>query len=95
MEPPRKAGRPLPVEDPAELYSYDSLDSFLTVFWLVQEVLVERDDWARIAFESLVDAAAHGLVLLETAPGGVNGPGAATPGPCTAPEGASRTGVNR
>lgn len=34
-------------------------------------------------------------VLLETAPGGVNGPGAATPGPCTAPEGASRTGVNR
>lgn len=61
VELARKAGRPLPVEDPAELYSYDSLDSFLTVFWLVQLVLVERDDWARIANESLVDAAAHGL----------------------------------
>jgi adenosine deaminase len=57
----RKAGRPLPVDDPAELYRYDSLDTFLAVFWLVQETLVTRDDWARIAYESLVDAAAHGL----------------------------------
>jgi adenosine deaminase len=61
IELARKAGRPLPVDDPQVLYQYDSLDSFLTVFWLVQEVLVERDDWARIAYESLVDAAAHGL----------------------------------
>jgi adenosine deaminase len=57
----RKAGRPLPVDDPGELYSYDSLDSFLAVFWLVQETLVTGDDWARIAYESLVDGAAHGL----------------------------------
>ncbi len=57
----RKAGRPLPVEDPTELYQYDSLDSFLSIFWLVQETLVDRDDWSRIAYESLVDAAAHGL----------------------------------
>lgn len=56
-----KAGRPLPVDDPAELYRYDSLDSFLAVFWLVQETLVSPDDWARIAYESLVDGAAHGL----------------------------------
>lgn len=56
-----KAGRPLPVDDPAELYRYDSLDSFLAVFWLVQETLVDREDWARIAYESLVDGAAHGL----------------------------------
>ena len=56
-----KAGRPLPVDDPAELYRYDSLDSFLAIFWLVQETLVERDDWARIAYESLIDGAAHGL----------------------------------
>jgi adenosine deaminase len=61
IELARKAGRPLPVDDPRELYRYDSLDSFLAVFWLVQEVLVDRDDWARIAYESLVDAAAHGL----------------------------------
>ena len=57
----RAAGRPLPVDDPDLLYRYDSLDSFLAVFWLIQELLRTRDDWARIAHESLVDAAAHGL----------------------------------
>lgn len=56
-----KAGRPLPVDDLADLYRYDSLDSFLAVFWLVQETLVTPEDWARIAYESLVDGAAHGL----------------------------------
>jgi adenine deaminase len=56
-----KAGRPLPVDDPTRLYRYDSLDSFLAVFWLVQETLVSPDDWARVAYESLVDGAAHGL----------------------------------
>ena len=61
VELARAAGRSLPVDDPHELYSYDSLDSFLAVFWLVQEVLATPDDWARIAFESLVDGAAHGL----------------------------------
>jgi adenosine deaminase len=61
LELAAKAGRPLPVDDPAELYRYDSLDSFLAVFWLVQETLVERDDWARIAYESLIDGAACGL----------------------------------
>ena len=61
VELARKAGRPLPVDDPEELYRYDSLDSFLSIFWLVQETLVSRDDWARIAYESLIDGAAHGL----------------------------------
>jgi adenosine deaminase len=61
VELAHKAGRPLPVDDPAELYRYDSLDSFLAIFWLVQETLVSRDDWARIAYESLIDGAAHGL----------------------------------
>jgi adenosine deaminase len=61
VELARKAGRPLPVADPRELYRYDSLDSFLAVFWLVQEVLLEPADWARVAYESLVDASAHGL----------------------------------
>jgi adenosine deaminase len=56
-----KAGRPLPVDDPADLYRYDSLDSFLAVFWLVQETFVTPEDWERIAYESLVDAAADGL----------------------------------
>jgi adenine deaminase len=57
----RKAGRPLPVDDPIELYRYDSLDGFLAIFWLVQETLETRDDWARIAYESIIDGAAHGL----------------------------------
>jgi adenosine deaminase len=61
VELARKAGRPLPVDEPHELYRYTSLDSFLAVFWLVQEVLIDRGDWARIAYESLVDGAAHGL----------------------------------
>jgi adenosine deaminase len=61
VELARKAGRPLPATDPTELYHYDSLDSFLAIFWLVQETLAEPDDWARIAYESLVDGAAHGL----------------------------------
>ena len=61
VELARKAGRPLPVADPTDLYTYDSLDSFLSIFWLVQETLTDREDWARVADESLRDAAAHGL----------------------------------
>ncbi len=61
MELAHKAGRPLSVEDPTELYRYDSLDGFLAIFWLVQETLSTRGDWARIAYESIVDGAAHGL----------------------------------
>jgi adenosine deaminase len=66
VELARTAGRPLPVEDPAELYRYDSLDSFLTIFWLVQELLTTREDWTRIAYESLVDGWAHGVRYRET-----------------------------
>lgn len=61
LELARKAGRPLAVEDPAELYRYTSLDTFLAIFWQVQETLTEPADWERIAYESLVDAAPHGL----------------------------------
>jgi adenosine deaminase len=66
VELARKAGRPLPVADPADLYRYDSLDSFLAIFWLVQETLIEPADWARVAYESLIDGAAHGLRYRET-----------------------------
>jgi adenosine deaminase len=62
----RKHGRRLPSDDPTELYRYHSLDSFLEIFWLVQELIGDRDDWARIAFESVVDAAPHGLRYRET-----------------------------
>ena len=58
VELARKNGVTLPTEDPSELYRYDSLDSFLDVFWLVQSLLVDADDWERAAYESLIDAAA-------------------------------------
>ena len=62
----RKNGRKLPVEDPRDLYTYEDLNGFLSIFWLVQECLGDRDDWARLARESVVDGAAHGLVYRET-----------------------------
>jgi adenosine deaminase len=61
LELARKNGRSLPTDDPTELYRYTSLNSFLEIFWLVQELLADRDDWARAAYESIVDAAALGL----------------------------------
>jgi len=57
----RKHGTRLPSDDPTELYRYDSLDSFLEIFWLVQSLIGDREDWARVAYESVVDAAPHGL----------------------------------
>lgn len=56
-----KNGRALRSEDPTELYRYSSLNSFLEIFWLVQELLADRDDWARVGYESIVDSAPHGL----------------------------------
>jgi adenosine deaminase len=61
LELARKNGRELPTDDPTELYRYTSLNSFLAIFWLVQELLADREDWARAAYESVVDAAPHGL----------------------------------
>jgi len=66
VELARKNGIPLPSADPTELYRYSSLDTFLQVFWLVQETLGTPEDWARLAYESVVDGAAHGLVYRET-----------------------------
>ncbi len=59
-------GIDLPSSDPAALYRYDSLDGFLKVFWLVQSTLATRDDWARLAYESVIDGAAHGLMHRES-----------------------------
>jgi adenosine deaminase len=61
VELARKNGRSLPTQDPTELYRYTSLNSFLEIFWLVQSLLADPDDWARAAYESIVDAAPHGL----------------------------------
>ncbi|HVM24818.1 MAG TPA: adenosine deaminase [Candidatus Limnocylindrales bacterium] len=61
VELARKHGRTLPTEDPTELYRYTSLDSFLEIFWLVQSLIGDREDWARVGYEATVDAAGHGL----------------------------------
>lgn len=60
-----KSGRELGTADSRDLYRYNSLDGFLKVFWLAQSCLTSRDDWARLAYESVVDGAAHGLVYRE------------------------------
>ena len=57
----RKHGRELPSEDPTDLYRFSSLNSFLEIFWLVQSLIGDRDDWARVAHEATLDAAPHGL----------------------------------
>jgi adenosine deaminase len=66
VELARENGIPLPTADPTVLYRYTSLDTFLEVFWLVQSTLGRPQDWARLAYESVVDGAAHGLVYRET-----------------------------
>jgi adenosine deaminase len=55
----------LPDGDIRDLYRYGSLDEFLNVFWLVQSVLRDRDDWARLGYESVLDSAAAGRVYAE------------------------------
>lgn len=61
----RANGVRLPTADPTELYRYDSLDGFLEIFWLVQSTLASRADWARLAYEAVVDSAGHGVVHQE------------------------------
>lgn len=59
-------GIALPTSDLEDLYRYHSLDEFLSVFWLVQSCLRTRDDWGRLAYESVVDSARHGRVYAES-----------------------------
>jgi adenosine deaminase len=61
VELARKHGRELPSDDPTDLYRFTSLNSFLEIFWLVQSLIGDREDWARVAYEATVDAAPHGL----------------------------------
>lgn len=61
VELARKHGRELPTDDPTDLYRFSSLNSFLEIFWMVQSLIGDPDDWARVAYEATVDAAPHGL----------------------------------
>jgi adenosine deaminase len=66
VELARRNGIGLPTVNLDELYRYDWLDSSLRIFWLGQSTLAARDDWARLAYESVVDGAAHGVVYRES-----------------------------
>jgi adenosine deaminase len=61
-----RSGRALPRTDPDALYRFTSLDDFLDLFWLAQACLETRADWARLAYESVIDGAAHGVVYRES-----------------------------
>jgi adenosine deaminase len=61
-----KNGQALPVPRVEDLYTYDSLNGFLKVFWFVQALLETPEDWERAAYESVVDAAPFGLRYRET-----------------------------
>jgi adenosine deaminase len=58
-------GIALPVGDPTDLYRYDDLTGFLEVFWLIQSLLADAPSWERLAYESAVDGAPHGLIYRE------------------------------
>ena len=62
----KKNGRRLPVDHIEDLYTFDSLNGFLAIFWFVQEMLADSGDWERAAYESIVDAVPHGLRYRET-----------------------------
>lgn len=55
----------LPEPDLSRWYDYDDLTDFLAVFGTVCSVLVDADDYRRLAYESIEDAAAAGIVHTE------------------------------
>jgi len=55
-----KHGVPLGVDDPDDLYTYDSLADFLNAFGTVCSAFVESQDFHRLAYEAAEDAAAAG-----------------------------------
>jgi adenosine deaminase len=55
----RKHGIPLPTDDVDRLYDYESIYEFLKIFAMVSSTLIEQEDFARAAYESIED----GMVL--------------------------------
>jgi adenosine deaminase len=62
----RKNGVPFPVEDPEDLYTFRDLNHFLEIFGVVCTSLVSKEDYRRLAYESLEDAADSGVRYRET-----------------------------
>ena len=51
----------LPVEDPAELFQFTSLNQFLSIYDVICASLQTADDFRRITYEALEDGAAAGV----------------------------------
>jgi len=51
----RKHGVRLPTEDADKLYDYDTIYAFLEVFRLVSSSFIDREDFARMSYETLED----------------------------------------
>jgi len=56
----RKHGVPLPTDDVDRLYDYDSIYEFLKIFAMVSSTLIDREDFARAAYESIEDGVTLG-----------------------------------
>jgi adenosine deaminase len=56
-----KNGIDFPVEDPADLYTFSSLNQFLEIYDVVCRSLVTADDFRRITYEALEDAVNAGV----------------------------------
>jgi adenosine deaminase len=56
----RKHGTGLPTDDVGSLYEYQTIYEFLEIFALVSSTLIDREDFARAAYESLTDGVSLG-----------------------------------
>ena len=61
----RRDGIALPVEDPRDMFTYRDLAHFLDVYQLVCSVYRTQDDFRRLAYEALSDAASSGVRYIE------------------------------
>lgn len=59
----RKHGVALPTDDIDRLYDYDSIYEFLEIFAMVSSTLIDAEDFARVAYESLQDGARLGNLV--------------------------------
>ena len=57
----RENGVKLPVDDPAELFRFDDLDSFLAVYGIICQSLTTAEAYRRITYEACEDAVTAGV----------------------------------
>jgi adenosine deaminase len=55
-----KHGVGLPTTEVEQLYSYQTIEEFLVIFAMVSSTIIEREDFARCAYESLQDGVSLG-----------------------------------